>query len=149
MIWLRYRLPILPFAVFIRGGSGLTEEEYRVTLFGCEGLRFRYRCVGLSKLEAQTYAERKSAIGAALAALMDRSKAKDPLKLRGLLLERIGASEHDDARKFLLTHIVEAYWQLTKQEALQFPQLLKQEGFMEAQKIEFAWADKLREEGRQ
>jgi hypothetical protein len=54
MIWLRYRLPILPFAVYIRGGRGLTEEEYRVRLFGWEGLRFRYRCVGLARLNAGT-----------------------------------------------------------------------------------------------
>ncbi len=149
MIWLRYRLPILPFAVYIQGGRGLTEEEYRVRLFGWEGLRFRYRCVGLAKLNAETYAEKNSAVGAALAALMDRSKVQEPLNLRGLLLERVGTSEHDEARKFLLTHIVEAYWQLTRQEAARFPQLLQREGFREAQKMEFAWADKLREEGHQ
>ena len=132
MIWLRYRLPILPFAVYIRGGSGLTEEEYRVRLVGWEGLRCPYRCVGLAKLNAETYAEKKSAVGAALAALMDRSKVKEPLNLRGLLLERVGASEHDEARKFLLAHMIESYWQLTKKEAPRFVQLLQGEKFREA-----------------
>jgi hypothetical protein len=56
MLWLRYRIPIVPIVVYLRGGrEGLAEEEYRVWLFGRERLRFRYESIRLARLDAEEY----------------------------------------------------------------------------------------------
>ncbi len=38
----KYGVPVFPVAVYLQGGSGLTDEEYREALFGEVQLRFRY-----------------------------------------------------------------------------------------------------------
>jgi len=56
MLWLRYRIPILPIVVYLKGGmEGLVKEEYRVWLFGRERLRFRYESIRLASLDAGEY----------------------------------------------------------------------------------------------
>lgn len=44
---LRHPEPVFPVVLYLHGGSGLIEEEYRAPLFGREVLRFRYQSVGL------------------------------------------------------------------------------------------------------
>jgi hypothetical protein len=50
LLGFRHRLPVFPVAVYIHGGEGLKDEQYAVTLFGQEQLRFRYKTVALAKL---------------------------------------------------------------------------------------------------
>ena len=45
----KYGVPVFPVAVYLQGGSGLTDEQYREALFGEEQLRFRYRTVALAQ----------------------------------------------------------------------------------------------------
>ena len=77
----RYAVPVFPVVLYLRGGKGLREEEYRLSLFGREQLRFRYESVGLESLSASEYVGR-GPLGAALSALMDRASVEDALRLR-------------------------------------------------------------------
>ena len=146
LLQLRYRVPVFPIAMYLRGGEGLTEEEYRVVLFGNEQLRFRYMSVGLAQLEPEEYLE-KSPLGAALAALMNRARAADPFELRVAILRKIGRSVLDDARKFLLVNVVETYFELSKEQEDSFRQLLSKKGYREVEEMEVTWADKMMERG--
>jgi len=69
LLWLRDRAPIFPVVLYLQGGKGLTDEEYRLSLFGRELFRFRYATVGLARLRAEEYVGTEP-LGVALAALM-------------------------------------------------------------------------------
>jgi len=149
LLWLRYRLPIFPIVVYLTGRrrGGLTREEYRARLFGREVLRFRYECVRLSAAHAPKYAKR-SAVAAALASLMNRRGVQDPLTMRALMLQRVAESDWDEARKFLLVNMIQTYFPLAPEDAVEFRRLLARPGFREAVKMQVTWADKMIEEGR-
>ncbi len=150
MIWLRYRIPIVPIVVYLQGGrEGLIEEEYRVELFGRERLRFRYESIRLARLAAEEYLGRGNPLGAALAALMDRKKAGDPLGLRVLMMQRVAESDGDDAGKFLLLNLIETYFKLNADQKESFSRLLSKKEFREAREMQVTWADAIREEGRE
>ncbi len=74
----RYKLPVLPFALFLRGGKkGLGTQEYVRTLLGRNVNQFRYESVHLARLGVEEYGGRGGPAGAGLAALMDRSTIGD------------------------------------------------------------------------
>jgi predicted transposase/invertase (TIGR01784 family) len=81
LLRMHHHVPVFPVVLYLRGGPDTTIEEYREELFGHEQLRFRYRSVALARLSAEEYVG-ASPLGAALAALMRRSSARDRLKLR-------------------------------------------------------------------
>ncbi|MGH9391063.1 MAG: hypothetical protein ACRD1Z_15720 [Vicinamibacteria bacterium] len=85
LLSLRYRVPAFPVVVYLRGGKGIAEEEYRVTLFGREHLRFRYAALGLERLPASEYAG-KGPLGWALGALMDRTSVGDVVRFKASML---------------------------------------------------------------
>ena len=147
LLQLRYRVPVFPIVMYLQGGEGLTEAEYRVVLFGHEQLRFRYMSLGLARLEPREYVE-KSPVGAALAALMNRAREADPFELRAAILRKIGWSGLNDALKFLLVNIVETYFPLTGEEEQRFRQLLAERGYREVEEMEVTWADKMMARGK-
>ena len=100
-------------------------------LFGREQLRFRYAAVALARFEGQEYVEKGSPVAAALAALMSRRGAREPLKLRLLMMERVALSGLDDARKFLLLNLIETYFKLASDERQEFEGLLSRERYRE------------------
>ena len=123
------------------------EDEYKETLFGREHLRFRYVGIGLAKLDAEEYLV-KSPLAAALAALMNRARAPDRLKLRADMLRQIAESSLDDAKKFSLANIVETYFELNEEETERFRQFLSTKGYGEVKDMEVTWAEKMIEKGR-
>ncbi len=128
--------------VYLRGGrEGLVEEEYRVWLFGRERLLFRYESIRLAPLDAWEYLGKRNPLGAALAALMDRQKTGEPLRLRALMMQRVAESEKDDAGKFLLLNLIETYFQLTADQKESFSRLLSKKEYREAQEMEVTWPD--------
>jgi len=150
LLWLRYRLPIFPIAVYLATSPGQpSTETYRVVLLGHEVLRFVYECVGLSALAASEYWAMGSPVAGALAALMDRSSVSEPLTLRALMLKRVAQSDLDDARKFLLVNFIQTYYPLAADEGEAFERLLFQADFREVPEMQVTWADKMKEEGRQ
>ena len=149
LLWLRYRVPILPVAVYIRGGKSLTEEQYRVTLFGREQLRFRYQTVALAQLDAEEYVGKRNAVPAALAALMNREKVADRLTLRALMEQHVAERKLDGARERLLLNLIKTYFELGANEEESFQKLLLRPEFREAQEMELTWEDKVMEKGRE
>jgi hypothetical protein len=143
----RYRAPVFPVVMYLQRGQGFGEDEYRETLFGREQLCFRYMGIGLAKLDAEEYLL-KSPLAAALAALMNRARAPDRLKLRADMLRQIAESSLDDAKKFSLVNIVETYFELNDEETERFRQLLSTTGYGEVKEMEVTWAERMIEKGR-
>ena len=145
-----YRLPVVPLVIYLRGGHDrLTHEEYRDTLFGRETLRFRYHCLVLARLNAEEHVGSDEPLLAGLAALMDRSGVNHPLRLRLSMLNRIGKSPYDPYRKFLLTNLVEVYFELGENEAERFQEALSHPDFKEANEMAGTYSERLLEEGRE
>ena len=67
----KYGVPVFPVAVYLQGGKGLTEEQYREVLFGEEQLRFRFKTVALARLDAEEYVGRGNPVAKA-----DESRAR-------------------------------------------------------------------------
>ena len=139
---LRYAVPVFPIVVYLQGGSGLCEEEYRALLFGREVLRFGYQSVGLARLDPEEYLW-VSPLGAALAALMSRTRLVEPLKLRVAMYESVLASPLTDAQKGLLAELIESYFELTPEEAQRFRQLVPKEEYRKMEELGLTWSDKI------
>ena len=92
---------------------GTSEEEYRMRAFGRDVLRFRYESVRLERLNAGEYPRRGGPVGAALAAVMDRSSSGDVEQLRASMMRRVVTSELDEAQQSLLVNLIETYFRLS------------------------------------
>ncbi len=149
MLWLEHRVPIFHTVVYLRGGQeGIAVEEYHRSHVVKEYSQFRYNSVRLAKLDAEGYVRKGTALAVALAALMDRRKAREPLKLRAIMLKQVAASEGNNAQKSLLLHVIDSYFTLTAGQKERFDRLFSKKEYREAQKMVVTWADELREEGR-
>ena len=154
----RYRKPIIPIAVFLHGGGdGLVEETYDEASLGRRRVRFWYESLSLAHLDAEEYVGKGNPVAAALAALMNRRKSREPLTLRALMLQAVFASELDDAGKFLLRIIIETYFELGANQAERFGQVFSKKEFGEVKEMEVMWGDRMKakwakeglEEGRE
>ena len=151
LLRLRYKLPIFPIVVYLRRGrKGLATEEYRETLFDTEILRFRYESVQLARLDAEEYLERGGPVGAALAALMDRSdrsRSRNLESLRVSRLRKVVESAFDQTKQLLLVDLVETYFPLSAQQRERYQRLVSREENRKVQDVELTWAEKLNGEG--
>ncbi len=144
ILWLTYQVPIVPITVYLRGGrEGLAEEEYILSHVIKEYLWFRYHSARLAALPAEEYLKKGTPLGAALAALMDRSQAEDPLSLRASMLQQVAESREDDARKLLLMKVIETYFELTAEQKECFSRLLSKKEYHEARGLVRKWANKV------
>ncbi len=105
----KYGVPVFPVAVYLQGGKGLTDEQYRETLFGREFLRFQYQTVALARLQAEEYVGSGNAVAAAVAAVMDRENVEDRSTLRLLMEQYVRKAMVGDAREYLLLDIIKTY----------------------------------------
>ncbi len=150
LLWSRYRLPIFPIVVYLRGGSkGPANEEFRMELFGHEILRFRCQSVRLAGLDVEEYRKGSGPVGAALGALMNREHSRDLAKLRASLLLRVAESGLDEAREFLLVNLIETYFQLGADDLESYQELISRKEYRKVQDVELSWADKLLREGEE
>lgn len=83
-----------------------------------------------------------------LATLMDRRGA-DLAALKATSLQRIGQARLDEARQWLLLNFVETYLPLETAAAQRFQQILDQQEYGMAKRIQLTWGDRLRLEGVQ
>ena len=149
----RYRKPIIPIAVFIHGGGdGVEEETYNEASLGWRRVQFWYESVSLAHLDAEEYVGKGNPVAAALAALMNRRKASEPLTLRALMLNAVYGSGLDDVGKFQLRSIIEAYFELDAKQAERFERDFSKE-FGEVKEMEVMWGERMKakwvKEGRQ
>ena len=124
LLRLRYKLPVFPIALYIVPGTGgITHETYVETLFGENILAFNYAALGLPELQADEYLYRDNPLAAALTALMKASREGRP-RQKQISLQQVAVSDVDEARKFLLTNLIETYLTMNTSEQEQFQQLL-------------------------
>lgn len=146
----RYRLPVYPIVVYLRGGKeGLTWEVYRTRLFGADIQWFRYKTIALARLDVEEYRRGVGPVGAALGALMDSSRTKERAELRASLLLQIIESKLDETRQLLLANLIENYLELTTEEWDRYRQLVSREEYRKVQDVEETWMDRLLREGRE
>ena len=144
LLWSRYKIPIFPIVLYLHGGdAGTSQEEYHVKLFGRDVVRFRYESVRLERMNAEEYLRQGGPVGAALAALMDRSSSGDIEQLRASMIQRVVTSELDEARQFLLVNIIETYCELSDEQNQRYLRLLSREEYRKVQDVELTWMDKL------
>ncbi len=124
------------------------EEKFVMELLGREQLRFQFPAVALARCEAREYVEKGGAVAATLASLMSRRKSRDPANLKLTTLERVTRSGLDDARKFLLLHIIDTYFVLAGAESAKLERALSQERYREVRKMQMTWAEKFEKKGR-
>ncbi|MGH9461042.1 MAG: Rpn family recombination-promoting nuclease/putative transposase [Vicinamibacteria bacterium] len=146
LLWLRHRAPIFPVVLYLQGGRGLRDEEYKESLFGRELFRFRYASVGLAHLWAEEYVE-TGPFGAALAMLM-RRKPVEPVTHEAGLMRRVGESGLDDFGKFLLLNIIETYSRLSADERAQLERLISRKEYRKVLEVKQTWSERMREEGQ-
>ena len=116
MLRLRHRLPTYPIVIYLSSGAGgLTAERHEELVFDEQVALFTYRAVGLPDLLADDYQESQNPIGPALSALMKPSRlGRVVQKYRSL--RAMARSRLDDARKALLTNVIETYLPLKAEE---------------------------------
>ena len=146
----RYELPVLPFALFLRGGKkGLGTQEYVKKILGRTVTQFRFESVHLARLAVEEYGGRGGPAGAGLAALMDRSAIGDVERLRASLMRRVVQSEPDEARQFILIDLIQTYFGLTAEQMTRYRRLVSRKEFRKVQDVELTWADKLLKQGEE
>ena len=139
----RYRIPIVPIAVFLHGGGdGVVEETYNEASLGRRRVQFWYESVSLAHLDAEEYVGKGNPVAATLAALMNRRKS-EPLTLRALMLKAVYGSRLDDLAKFQLRSIIEAYFELGAEQAERFDRVFSKE-FWEVKKMEVMWGERMK-----
>ena len=91
-------------------------------------------------------------MGAALAALMDRSdrsRSRNLESLRVSMLWKVVESALDEARQFLLIDLIETYFPLSDRQRERYQRLVSRKEHRKVQDVELTWAEKLMEKGRE
>ena len=146
----RYKLPVLPFALFLRGGKkGLGTQEYVRTLLGRNVTNFDTRVSIWRGWAWRSMVEEVVQRGAGLAALMDRSTIGDVERLRASLMRRVVQGEPDEEREFILIDLIQTYFGFTAQQMTRYRQLVSRKEFRDVQDVELTWADKLLKKGEE
>ncbi len=123
VIRLRYRMPIFPLVMYLSpGAGGIHKETYIETTFGDEVLRFTYTALGLRDLPADDYLRDGDPVSSAFSAMMRVSALSRPVrKLRAL--QEVAKSEQNEARRVLLSNIIEKGLELGGDEAVEYERL--------------------------
>jgi hypothetical protein len=128
-LWLRFKKPVLPIALLLKGGSRSVELEeetgigWKTVEMAVPGSwinRYRYLAFSLSAASAEVYLNRSDPLAAALAALMPY-RAGSPAQHKLDCMLRIAAGRDlNAARAFQLVNIVENYLQLEGTEEMAY-----------------------------
>ncbi|HWE61769.1 MAG TPA: hypothetical protein VHB98_08665 [Chloroflexota bacterium] len=148
LLTLRRGPPVISVALLpFTATGGIELARYTEEVFGQEYTKLQYWRFALRGLNAEEYLAAGPVLAAALATLM-RPGAAGRVTLKISALERLAASDLDEARKFLLLNFIETYLQLTGEEQAQLRSRIQVEGKEEVEALELTWADRLRLEGR-
>jgi hypothetical protein len=143
----KYRLPVLPIALFLRVGlDGIGLDIFEERFWELETVRFQYLYVGLPGLDAIKYVEGDNWLGVALAALM--SIPKDRVAWLGAeALRRLQAAPLSDQKRYFLAECVEAYLPLDEIQKREFDQILATEAYKGARTMNVTTFEKGVEKG--
>jgi hypothetical protein len=128
-------LPVFPIAVFLRvGKQGIGWDVHEEHFWEEPVIRFRYAFIGLPGVPGLAYATGENLLGVALSALMELpDDRRAELYVQGL--KRIGDSEENDYRKFLLAECLEAYSDLDEGQKARVQALLHTEAYREVEPL--------------
>ena len=124
LLRLRHRVPIYPIVVYLAPGSGgLAAEQHEERVFDEQVDLFTYRAVGVPDLLADDYQETENPLGPALSALMKPSRPGRVVQgYRSL--RAMARAQLDEARRAMLTNIIETYLPLQAEEREELQQLI-------------------------
>jgi hypothetical protein len=138
---------VLSILLNIRGGrSGVHQTTCDGELSGPELSPFRYVCFGLAGCDGSTYLASAEPLAWALAALMrpeGGSRARHKLACQ----RRIATARMPENRRVLLVDFVEAYLELTPEEAEEY-KILAAGNPRETKAMWMTWSERLKAEGR-
>ena len=124
MLKLRHRVPVYPIVVYLApGAGGLTAEQHEERVFDEQVDLFTYRAVGLPDLLADDYQESENPLGPALSALMKPSRLGRVVQ-GYRILRAMARAQLDEARRALLTNIIETYLPLKAEERAELRQMI-------------------------
>jgi hypothetical protein len=143
----QYPGQLLSILVNLRGGEpGVRQVSVAGEISAPELSSFHYVAFGLSGCSASTYLKRPEPLAWALAALMQSppmSRAEHKLAT----LRRIATAELREAERTLLVDFVEAYLELTGDDAEEYKRLDVRER-KEERAVWMTWSEKLKAEGQ-
>jgi hypothetical protein len=149
-IRLRHNLPIVPFALCLRGGPpGISLGSVTDVELGATTNHFRYYLLCLEGSRAEDFLSRDQPLGWALAALM-KPETLSRAEHKMVCLRRIAAAPLDDLRRFLLVNCVETYLQLTGRDAEELAALQARANAEEVRSMgtrRLTWAEQFEEKG--
>lgn len=118
MLRLKHQLPVYPIVIYLApGAGGLTQERHEERVFEEQIDLFSYHAVGLPDLLADDYdyEQKQNPLAPALSALMKPSRLGSVVQkyrsLRAMALLQV-----DEARRALLTNVLETYLPLEDEE---------------------------------
>ena len=151
-LFLKFRIPIYPIAIFSHSSSRPEPDDFAVEFPGFQVLKFQFRAIQLSRLRWRDFVRKPNPVASALMSKMGmRPEERPRVKLECLRL--LSTLKLDPARMRLISGFIDAYLQLTTQEALQFHKqadtVLKGTQKNKVMELTTSWKEEGRLEGRQ
>lgn len=141
-----YSGQVLSILLNLRGGrAGVHHTVLPGELSGPELSPFRYVVFGLAGCSGASYLARKEPLAWALAALMTPEGSRAAHKLA--CQRRIGEARLSDEARILLIDFLEAYLELTPEEAREY-KILGVQNSREATAVWMTWSERMKAEGR-
>jgi hypothetical protein len=125
---LRYRLPIIPIAVFTDDAKWRLRvpDSYEIAFEGKTYLKFEYHLLKLKDFDARNFMRQNNPLAVALAAKMNYDK-REYIRLKADFLRLILGASLDGARENLLVEFIETYMPLQGEQKEQFGDLVRAE----------------------
>jgi predicted transposase YdaD len=137
---------VLSILLNLRGGrAGVHHAAIDGELSGPELSPFRYVVFGLAGCSSASYLAREEPLAWALAALMRPEGGRAAHKLA--CQRRIGDARLSDERRILLIDCLEAYLELTPEEAQEY-KILSAQNPREATAVWMTWSERMKAEGK-
>ncbi|MGV3723752.1 MAG: Rpn family recombination-promoting nuclease/putative transposase [Actinomycetota bacterium] len=147
MLRLKFRLPVLPVAVFLRPGfGGIGKGSYTESVLGLRVLDFEYHQIALPDVPYAN-ASPSNPVTHALAPLL-RDRPPDPVELVFISLNGITLTAADEARQELLTVFLSAYAPLSAEQDADLTTRLADNQSQEVQRMLTIWHQRGHEAGR-
>jgi predicted transposase YdaD len=114
-IYEKYRLPVLPIAVFSYNKQKETPSLFTVRIRNFESIRFRYMSIHLIRKNWKEYIQSNNPVAAALLSKMGYTK-KEKVQVKVEFLRMMARMELDPARMALIYGFFDSYFKLTDKE---------------------------------
>ncbi len=147
MLTLREKTPVLPLALYLCHGDGITEEGQDALLHGKTVSVFRYTAIYLPDLWEEDYWDEGNVISPAICSLMG-SRTRGNLERRVRAYERIASAPVEEERCSVLLNMVDQYLCLNDHETVEWNAWMEKERSKEVRRMLTQWHVKGIEEGK-